>query len=60
MTPTYPPLQRRKTVANKPLAFMGVEVKIQMYAFRKIVSDYPQYSVLETPHKQEAKRYAQG
>jgi hypothetical protein len=33
---------------NKPIAFMGVEVKAQTSVLRKNVSDYPQYNEFET------------
>ena len=34
---------------NKPIAFMGVEVKTQTSVLRKNRSDYPQYSTLNPP-----------
>ena len=40
---------------NKPLAFMGAEVKIQASMLRINISDYPQYSALESPTKASAK-----
>ena len=43
---------------NKPIAFMGVEVKTQASVLRKNSSDYPQCSLLETATNAIAKTLA--
>ena len=36
------------TSYNKPIAYMAADVIIQASVLRKSISDYPQYSLLET------------
>ena len=46
-------------VGNKPIAFMGAEVKTQTSVFRKNISDYPHFSTMNPPRKQLPKRWLQ-
>ena len=49
----------QKTPAtNKPIAFMGAEVKTQTSVLRKNISDYPQYLEIETATNASAKTLA--